>query len=57
MLLRYSLGLSAEADAVEQAVREAITSGARTADMVAETNAKVLSTSELGDHVRTALAA
>jgi len=57
MLLRHSLGLHEEADAVERAVREVIAGGARTADMVAETNAKVISTSELGDHVRTALAA
>ena len=36
MMLRHSLGLEAEAVAVEQAIAAAITSGARTADIVAE---------------------
>jgi 3-isopropylmalate dehydrogenase len=36
MLLRHSLGLMAEADAVEAAVAAAITAGARTADIAAD---------------------
>jgi 3-isopropylmalate dehydrogenase len=50
MLLRHSLGLSAEADAVEKAVTQAIEAGARTPDM-AERGAKTLSTREVGDAV------
>jgi 3-isopropylmalate dehydrogenase len=56
LLLRHSLGLDREADAIERAVREAITGGARSADMVAD-GGHALSTSEVGDHVRSALAA
>jgi 3-isopropylmalate dehydrogenase len=33
MLLRYSLGLEAEAASIEQAVEEAISAGARTGDL------------------------
>jgi 3-isopropylmalate dehydrogenase len=36
MMLRHSLGLDAEATAVEQAIADAISNGARTADIVAE---------------------
>jgi 3-isopropylmalate dehydrogenase len=50
MLLRHSLGLSAEAEAVEKAVGAAIADGARTPDIVAP-GAKVLSTREVGDAV------
>ena len=55
MLLRHSLGLPEEADAIESAVREVITGGARTADMVVSSSEKTVSTSELGDRVRAAL--
>ena len=55
MLLRHSLGLTDEADAVERAVREVIAGGARTADMLASPTAQALSTSELGRLVRAAL--
>jgi 3-isopropylmalate dehydrogenase len=55
MLLRHSLGLSAEADAVERAVREVIAEGARTADMVASPATKTISTSEIGERIRGAL--
>jgi 3-isopropylmalate dehydrogenase len=50
MLLRHSLGLSAEADAIEKAVTSAIAAGARTPDIVAP-GAKALSTREVGDAV------
>ncbi|HVW68348.1 MAG TPA: 3-isopropylmalate dehydrogenase [Steroidobacteraceae bacterium] len=48
MLLRHSLGLGAEAVAIENAVTHAINAGARTPD-IAEKGAKVLSTREMGD--------
>lgn len=46
MMLRHSLGLNAEADALEQAVQAAITDGARTADLGGK-----LSTREMADAV------
>ncbi len=49
MLLRHSLGLEEEARAVERAVDEAITSGARTGDM--GPTERALSTSAMGDAV------
>jgi 3-isopropylmalate dehydrogenase len=54
MLLRHSLGLEVEADAIERAVGEVITDGARTADMVASP-AITISTTELGEQIRGAL--
>jgi 3-isopropylmalate dehydrogenase len=50
LLLRHSLGLSAEAAAVERAVAEALAAGARTADLVAG-GARALSTAEAGEAV------
>ena len=47
MMLRSSLGLTAEADAIENAVETALNNGARTQD-IASVNEKVLSTSEMG---------
>jgi 3-isopropylmalate dehydrogenase len=54
LLLRHSLGLEAEAQTVEAAVSKAIDSGARTAD-IAEKNASVLTTRQMGDAVLAAL--
>jgi len=54
MLLRHSLGLEAEAIAVEAAVHEVIDEGARTAD-IAFGGAKVMSTREMGSAVRAKL--
>jgi 3-isopropylmalate dehydrogenase len=54
LLLRHSLGLEAEAVAVEAAVSRAIDGGARTAD-IAETGRTTLTTSQMGDAVLTAL--
>ncbi len=51
MLLRYSLGLEAEADRIEAAVTAALVSGARTPDL-----GGALSTREMGDAVLKALA-
>ena len=50
MLLRYSLDLQAEADAVETAIGKAIASGARTADIALEGDA-VLSTDDMSDEI------
>jgi 3-isopropylmalate dehydrogenase len=54
MLLRHSLGLEKEAQAVESAVANAVSSGVRTPDIAA--NGKVASTAEAGDSVVRALA-
>jgi 3-isopropylmalate dehydrogenase len=50
MLLRYSLGLNAEAEAIEKAVTGALEDGARTPDVV-ERGAKAFSTRQVGDAV------
>jgi len=56
MMLRYSLGLEAEAKQVEEAVMQALTTGARTAD-IAKSGETVLSTHEMGDAVVKAMQA
>ena len=50
MLLRHSLGLSAEADTIEKAVTDAIGEGARTKDIV-PAGGKALSTRQVGDAI------
>ena len=55
MLLRHSLQLREEADAVERAVREVVADGARTADMVIGTGTKTISTTEMGNLIRESL--
>lgn len=50
LLLRYSLGLSTEADALEAAVRKTIDQGYRTAD-IATPSGKAVTTREMGDRV------
>lgn len=52
MLLRHSLGLSAEADAIESAVESALKAGARTADL---TKTGALSTVQMTDSILTKL--
>lgn len=54
MMLRYSFGLLAEADALEQAVERVLGKGLRTADIMSDGCTK-LSTSEMGDAVITEL--
>jgi 3-isopropylmalate dehydrogenase len=54
MLLRHSFGLMAEAACVEDAVREVLSLGARTADLVRAGQAGV-STSEMGRQIVTAM--
>jgi 3-isopropylmalate dehydrogenase len=51
MLLRHSLGLAREADAVERAVSSVIAGGARTADLGAASG-EALSTSAMGERIR-----
>ena len=51
MMLRYSFGLMAEADAIENAVETVLDAGHRTADIAAK-GEKVLSTSEMGELIR-----
>jgi 3-isopropylmalate dehydrogenase len=55
LLLRHSLGLEAEAAAVERAVHEVIAAGARTADIHTAPSDRLLSTAELGTQIRAAL--
>jgi len=50
MMLRYSFGLVAEADAVEQAVRETLDAGYRTVDIESPGTVRV-STREMGEQV------
>ena len=50
MLLRHSLELNKEADALEAAVAGALESGARTPD-IATSSQRALSTREMGDEV------
>lgn len=50
MLLRHSLGLAAEAEAIEKAVTDAIAAGARTPD-IADAGAKASSTQEVGNAI------
>jgi 3-isopropylmalate dehydrogenase len=54
MLLRHSLGLASEADALEAAVSRALEAGARTPD-IATPGERVLSTREVGNAVLSAL--
>ena len=56
MMLRLSLGLSAEAEAVEAAVDTVLEQGLRTPD-IAQEGTKQVSTTELGDAVAAAVAA
>lgn len=54
LLLRHSLGLEAEAEAIERAVSNALAAGARTADLCTP-GTTALSTREMGDAVLSAL--
>jgi 3-isopropylmalate dehydrogenase len=55
MLLRHSLELEKEADALESAVSQALEAGVRTPD-VAKPGERALSTREAGDAILKALA-
>ena len=54
MLLRYSLDLDSEADAVEEAVKTVLRNGYRTGDIFSE-GCKKVSTSEMGDLIAAAV--
>ena len=52
MMLRYSFGLGAEADAIETAVQKALNEGYRTEDIAGTSNDKeILGTVEMGDKI------
>lgn len=55
MMLRFSFGLENEADLIERAISDVVTSGARTADIA--NGGKHISTSEMGDAVTSKLTA
>ncbi len=54
MMLRYSLGQTEAADAIEAAVRRVIDDGLRTGDIFSEGSRQV-GTSEMGDAITAAL--
>jgi 3-isopropylmalate dehydrogenase len=54
MMLRYSFGLSEEADAVEGAVKEFLKAGYRTQDIMTE-GMKLTGTREAGDRIADAI--
>ena len=55
MMLRYSLDLDKEADAVETAVQKVLTTGYRTGDIMSE-GCKLVGTKEMGDLIADAIA-
>ncbi len=55
MMLRYSLDLDKEADAVETAVQKVLTDGYRTGDIMSE-GCKLVGTKEMGDLIADAIA-
>lgn len=55
MLLRYSLGLSDEADCIEQAVDSVLAAGYRTADLVGASGIRPLSGSEMTNRILQAI--
>ena len=52
LLLRHSLGLEAEATAVENAIRDAIAAGARTADISADGDTSISTTAMTNEIIR-----
>ncbi len=56
LLLRHSLGLEAEATAIERAVRQVLEAGARTGD-IAEPGKPTLGSTEFGAKIRSTLEA
>ena len=55
MMLRYSLDLDKEADAVETAVQKVLTEGYRTGDIMSD-GCKLVGTREMGDLIADAIA-
>jgi 3-isopropylmalate dehydrogenase len=54
MMLRYTFGLTAEADAVEEAVSKVLDASYRTADIYTD-GMKLVGTKEMGDLIAQAL--
>ena len=54
MMLRYSLNLDAEADAVEKAVQEVLTKGYRTGDIMSD-GCTLVGTKEMGSLIAEAV--
>ncbi|MGN0800230.1 MAG: isocitrate/isopropylmalate family dehydrogenase, partial [Christensenellales bacterium] len=55
MMLRYSFGLAAEADAIEAAVDRVLAAGLRTADILGTSNAEPLGCTAMTDAILAAL--
>ena len=55
MMLKYSLNLSVESNAVEEAVRRTLDAGVRTKDIAVKGVTKSASTTEMGDAIATEL--
>lgn len=55
LLLRHSLGLQEEANAIERAVDAILEAGCRTADLVAESSQAAVGTAEMGDRIAAAI--
>ena len=55
MMLKYSLDLDKEADAVEAAVQKVLTDGFRTGDIMSD-GCKLVGTKEMGDLIADAIA-
>ena len=55
MMLRYSLDLDKEADAVETAVQKVLTEGYRTGDIMSD-GCKLVGTKEMGNLIADAIA-
>ena len=51
MMLRYSFGLSAEADAIEAAVDKVLDAGYRTADLMGSSSGTPLSCTEITEKI------
>ncbi len=55
MMLRFSFGLEAEADAIEKAVDNVLDRGLRTADIIGSSGVKPLKTFEMTDEILKAI--
>ena len=50
-MLRYSLKMEKQATAIEQAIRDTISGGTRTGDLVLDSNQKAMNTREVTDEI------
>ena len=51
LMLRYSLKMEKQATAIEQAIRDTISGGTRTGDLVLDSNQKAMNTTEVTDEI------